>query len=153
MEKSNRFILGIAFLLCLVIILIGVFKINSLNKEVKQNETKNSEIQVDLDNVRDNYQEEISSIIKGYSFDLSRSTIDDFASREIIVQQTIDKVMDLTLTKEFKELHLEVIIALNSMQEGYEMLLAENLDGAQEKLDFGFSELERLKVEYPWLNN
>jgi len=153
MEKSNRFILGIAFLLCLVIILIGVFKINSLNKEVKQNETKNSEIQVDLDNVRDNYQEEISSIIKGYSFDLSRSTIDDFASREIIVQQTIDKVMDLTLTKEFKELHLEVIIALNSMQEGYEMILAENLDGAQEKLDFGFSELERLKVEYPWLNN
>ena len=46
MEKSNRFILGIAFLLCLVIILIGVFKINSLNKEVKQNETKNSEIQI-----------------------------------------------------------------------------------------------------------
>ena len=156
MEKSNKFIFTIALLLSIIIMTIAVFKINFLDDKMKlqqkQEEIKSDNTSLGLENIKDNYQNEIKSIIQEYILANNNIKIDNFSAKEENITQTIDKVMDLILTKEFKEFHLKLIIALNSVQEGYEMLL-EGMSDGQKKVDFGFSELEQLIDEHPWLNN
>ncbi|MFH1610468.1 MAG: hypothetical protein ABIA91_01120 [Patescibacteria group bacterium] len=155
MERSNKLIFWMVILLCLVIIIIGVFKIDSLNKKVEEqgeNNTVSSESEVDLEVMSDNYKREVSNIIREYLLKNERAE-DDFLNREEQAQQTIDKLIDLTLTKEFKDLHLKLIIALNSIQEGYVAMQIQPTEDVKNKIGQGFFELDQLFVEYPWLNN
>ena len=141
--------------MCLVVIIVGIVKINSLNKEVKiheQQENKSDQIDIDLNEMRDNYQQEASSILREYLADNERA-YDNFVDREEQTKQAIDKIMDLTLTKEFKGLHLKLIIALNSIQEGYEMMQTQPTEDVKNQIGQGFVEIDQLSVEYPWLKN
>jgi CHASE3 domain sensor protein len=153
MEKSNKLIFGIVFLLCLVIIIIGIVKINSLNKEVKTQEDKNTEIKVDLSRMKNNYQQGINSIIREYLLNNDNLEINDFVKREENTKQTIDKVMDLTLTKEFKDFHLKLIIVLNSIQEEYKTIQTEETVETQDEINLSLEKLDKLFVDYPLLNN
>ena len=61
--------------------------------------------------------------------------------------------MDLTLTKEFKDFHLKLIIVLNSIQEEYKTIQTEETVETQDEINLSLEKLDKLFVDYPLLNN
>ncbi|MDD2806990.1 MAG: hypothetical protein PHW95_00515 [Patescibacteria group bacterium] len=128
-------ILVVLLLTIMPIGLVGCFKKNTIvNKSIDSIPAVNNNTNIAINHVEleTQYQTKLHDILK---LDPDHNNVSDIKQ----------KILDLTVPTKFLDLHLKLVLALDSLEQGQ---AAAN----QNKVAKALAELEKLKTQYPWLN-
>lgn len=136
MQKRKIIILILIFVL-IVAVAIVVLKLNkkSTDQQVENIAQQQEEPQVDLEKVSKEYQTKLKQIMEEYILLDAGIAAEDYDLKIKNIQSTLDKLMNLTLTKEFKQSHLELVVALDELSRVYEDGDVDLIEQADEKLN------------------
>ena len=135
---------GIFVVIILVIAIAGIFgyRVLKLNKNaniINANagaETNNSAPLVDQGKLKSDYEQAVYQTLAEFLSDSRPQNFSASAAKQ--------KILDLTVPTEYKDLHLNLVLALDEIESG-----AAQAD--QAKIEDGLEKLEALKGEYGWI--
>ncbi|MBU4257354.1 hypothetical protein KJ586_00520 [Patescibacteria group bacterium] len=142
-NKSKIFIFFIIILLIIAVYLAVISKPAKQDQAEKQNDAKTNNVvdaMLNLDLLKKSYKAETKVILANYL----RIAQDETINIES-VKQTKEQLLSLKVPIEFKELHLNLVLALDEMED-----YLENGDEADKRKSQEMIEQEKTKHE--WLN-
>lgn len=142
-NKAKIFIFFIIILLIIAVYLAVIFKPAKQDQAEKQNDAKTNNVvdaMLNLDLLKKSYKAETKVILANYL----RIAQDETINIES-VKQTKEQLLSLKVPTEFKELHLNLVLAMDEMED-----YLENGDEADKRKSQEMIEQEKTKHE--WLN-
>ena len=146
-KKTTFFIFLIIILLIMVVYLIFGPTTDNQNQAInyKQTDNQNNNQQVDkpidMGLLTKAYQMEVKVILNNYL----RQTQDKSILTAEYAEQIKSQLLDLKMPTKFKDLHLNLVLALDKMEDYL-------IDGSEEKLQTSQELINQAKEEYEWLN-
>jgi len=140
MPKKITFIILISALL-LSACSITKQEANKENKSAEQDNNQQTDKPIDMGLLTKAYQMEVKVILNNYlrqSQDESLITVDD-------VSRTKNSLLALKMPVQFKDLHLNLVLAMDKMEDYL-------ISGDEEKLLESEKLISQMKEEYEWLN-
>lgn len=143
MFKNFKIILILlAVVITVILILVVVLSQNPENNFLEKiGDKENSEEKVDLAALSEEYKEGISEALAEFS-DLSETSELNVPR----IEEIKNKVLNLKLPPEFKNLHLNFILAMARMEDYLST-------GAEEAKLTAVDMIEKIKSDYPWAYN
>jgi len=136
MTKKNKVLISLLVILLLLVLYL-VLTSGSVRDESRPAPAKNEDA-VQLEN---NYTTEAKELFNDY---LTMIQADSFTLESLAALK--NKILDLKVPTKFKELHINLVLALTKMENYL------NSRNEQEKI-FSQQMVNQLKADYSWLNN
>lgn len=73
-----------------------------------------------------------------------KEILEAFANQKTQLNETIEKILKLTVPAKYKDLHLNLVIALTKIQQGRE-------ETNQAKIEEGLADLDKIRQKHNWL--
>jgi hypothetical protein len=143
MSKNFKILLFlIAFGITAILVWIIVIGQNSDDGFMEKiNNKEKSEVKVDLEKMRKEYKEGIGEAFAEFS--VLKDNADLTVPR---VEKIKNQALDLKVPSEFKDLHLDFVLAMVRMEDFIQT-------GSEEAKTTGEELIEKIKGNYPWLYN
>ena len=133
--------LKMIFLILIILILASVIILFSRAKTITLNRQEQTKAAVDLVKLKSDYESNMHTIYKGFSQLVNADTSD--------LNQINDykgKTLELRLPPEYKDLHIQMILAINKLENFIKTGKREDKLASQKIIN-------DLNVKYTWLNN
>ena len=146
-KKTTFFIFLFIILLIMVVYLIFGPTINNQNQTIgykqtsDQNNNQQADKLVDMGLLAKAYKTEVKVILNNYL----RQTQDKSILTAEYAEQIKSQLLNLKMPTKFKDLHLNLVLALDKMEDYL-------IDGCEEKLQASQELVNQAKEEYEWLN-
>ena len=146
-KKTTFFIFLIIILLIMVVYLIFGPTIDNQNQTIgyeqtaNQNNNQQADKLVDMGLLAKAYKTEVKVILNNYL----RQTQDKSILTAEYAEQIKSQLLNLKMPTKFKDLHLNLVLALDKMEDYL-------IDGCEEKLQASQELINQAKEKYEWLN-
>ncbi|MEA3463861.1 MAG: hypothetical protein U9R14_02200 [Patescibacteria group bacterium] len=146
-KRTILFIFLIVVLLAMVVYLIAGPIIDNQNQTIgrkqaaDQNNNQQANKLVDIGLLAKTYKTEVKVILNNYL----RQIQDKSILTAEYTKQIKSQLLDLKMPTEFKDLHLNLVLALDKMEDYL-------INGGEEKLQDSQELINQVKEEYEWLN-
>ncbi|MFH1456716.1 MAG: hypothetical protein ABIF17_01220 [Patescibacteria group bacterium] len=146
MQKTNKLIWIVVLILIFLIVAFAVFKIiavkdryiKTLPDKVEKEQTLNQQ------DLAKNYETDVREIMDTFLKTETSILEKDYELCRANAKQALDKVMDLRLTSDFKEFHLQLVLVLNSVYEACASLSIKESDVAQKQLTDSMAKINEI---------
>jgi len=146
MQKTNKIIWLVVMVLIFLIAALAMVKIKAVKDKwykILPDKTK-TEQTISSQDLANNYKKDVKKIIDTFLTEQDSLSEKEYEFHKANAKQALDKIMDLRLTAEFKEFHLQLVLALNSIYEAYLSLEQEESLTSQEQLADSMAKIKEL---------
>lgn len=162
MTIQAKMILVLIFVLVgIFLLLISLFSVSCVVQNNNQNKimgklfltdyNKNQELKIDTVALDSNYRQRAVEIVKKYLIQDANLVADDYAAKIINVKEAVDAIMGLTLTGIYKDVHLNLVLALDGAQRGYEAYVVGKKAEGQKLLQQSAEKMDEIMQANTWL--
>jgi len=155
MKKIHTILLVI--IIFALVILGTVFVLNLKQKQEQELEIENDkkeQMQLEkdeLENIKLNYETQVKVLVNQFLESDKLIVRDNYNEKISNINSTINDLLDLRLTAEYKKLHLDLVVALDMAKRGYEAFLSQEDQDGRELISEYENELVDILDEYQWL--
>jgi len=155
MKKIHTILLVI--IIFALVILGTVFVLNLKQKQEQELEIENDkkeQMQLEkdeLENIKLNYETQVKVLVNQFLESDKLIARDNYNEKISNINSTINDLLDLRLTAEYKKLHLDLVVALDMAKRGYEAFLSQEDQDGRELISEYENELVDILDEYQWL--
>ena len=136
MNKTNKIIGLVLVVMILAVVVVMILKLQQI-KQAESNPFKPfQQIQeVNLEKMRTEYRQQIGQILYNYILAESEMNDDEWQKKQAQTKDALDDILDLRLNSEDKEFHLDLVLILSQLEQGYAGAVEDEVSVAQSRLE------------------
>jgi len=136
MNKTNKIIGLVLVVMILAVVVVMILKLQQI-KQAESNPFKPfQQIQeVNLEKMKTEYRQQIGQILYNYILAESEMNDDEWQKKQAQTKDALDDILDLRLNSEDKEFHLDLVLILSQLEQGYAGAVEDEVSVAQSRLE------------------